>query len=70
MGDVQLCGINSRYWRDFLKMFQEGATDEQARAALQRLRRKVGGVADIPKQTATSALAIVGELESLLNLTN
>ena len=68
LGGVQLCGINSTYWREFLKTFQEGATDEQARTALERLRRKVEGAADLPTPKARSALAIINELEGLLNL--
>ena len=65
---VQLCGINSTYWREFLRTFQEGTTDEQARAALDRLRRRVEGVVELPTPKARSALAIVNELEGLLDL--
>ncbi len=68
LGDVQLCGINSRYWREFLKTFQEGTTDRQARAALERLKQRVEDTVDIPRPTAQSALAILGELENVLNL--
>ncbi len=68
LGDVQLCGINSKYWREFLKTFQEGTTDRKARAALERLRQRVAGAAELPRPTAQSALAIVGELERLLDL--
>lgn len=68
LGDVQLCGIGSRYWRDFLKTFQEGTTDQQARAALKRLRQRVEGAADVPRPTAQSALAILGELERIIDL--
>ena len=67
LGDVQLCGINSKYWREFLKTFQEGTTDQQARAAIERLRQRVEGAADLPRPTAQSTLTILGELESLLN---
>ncbi len=31
LDDVQLCGINSKYWREFLKTFQEGTTDQLVR---------------------------------------
>ena len=68
LGGVQLCGINSTYWREFLKTFQEGTTDEQARVALERLRRKVEGVEGLPTPKARSALAIISELEGLLDL--
>ena len=67
LGDVQLCGINSKYWRDFLKTFQEGTTGQEASAALERLRRRVEGATDLPQPTAQSALIIIGELESLLD---
>ena len=70
LGDVQLCGIDSKYWREFLKTFQEGTTDQQARAALERLSERVKGTVDIPRPRAQSALAILGELETLLDLAN
>ena len=70
LDDVQLCGINSKYWREFLKTFQEGTTDQQARAALERLKQKVEGTVDIPKPTAQSALVILDELERFLGLPN
>lgn len=66
--EVQLCGISSKYWREFLKTFQEGTTDEQARMALKRLRQKVENAVNIPRPTARSAIAILGELASLLDL--
>ena len=65
---VQLCGISSTYWRDFLKTFGENTTDERARAALARLRRKVEAAVDLPAPKGQSALAIVNELEGLLDL--
>lgn len=68
LGDLQLCGINASYWREFLRAFQEGATDEQVRAALDRLRRRVERRVDPPQPAARSALAIVAELENLLDL--
>ncbi|MXX36725.1 MAG: hypothetical protein F4Y91_01215 [Gemmatimonadetes bacterium] len=68
LNDVQLCGIKTSYWRDFLKMFQESTTDVQARAALERLRKRVEKTKDIPSPMAQSALAIVGELERLLDM--
>ena len=68
LNDVQLCGIKTSYWRNFLKMFQENTTDAQARAALERLRRRVEKTKDIPSPMAQSALAIIGELELLLDM--
>ena len=66
---VQLCGISSTYWRDFLKIFGENTTDEQARKALGGLRRKIErSVDDLAASRAQSALAIVRELEGLLDL--
>ena len=67
LDDVRLCGIKTVYWRDFLKMFQEGATDVQARAALERLRKRVEKTRNISSPTAQSALAIIGELQRLLD---
>ncbi len=68
LNDVQLCGIKTSYWRDFLKMFQENTTDLQARAALDRLRNRIKKTEDIPSPMARSAFAIIGELERLLDL--
>ena len=70
LSGIQLCGINSMYWREFLKTFQEGTTDERARVALARLRRKVERAVDLPEPKAQSALTIVNELEGLLDLSD
>lgn len=70
LSDIQLCGINSTYWREFLKTFQEGTTDAQARVALARLRRRVEQAVDLPAPKAQSALTIVNELEGLLDLSD
>jgi hypothetical protein len=69
LDDVQLCGIKTTYWRQFLKAFQESTTDAEARLALERLRQRVKQAADIPSPKAQSALAIIAELEHLLDLT-
>jgi len=69
LDDVQLCGIKTVYWRQFLKAFQESTTDAEARAALERLRQRVRQATDIPSPKAQSALAIVAELERLLDVT-
>ena len=68
LNEVQLCGIKSTYWREFLKTFQEGTTDEQARASLERLRGRVENAIDRPAPTAKAALGILNELEGLLDL--
>ena len=68
LGDVQLCGIKTDYWREFLRTFQESTTDVQARTALRRLKRRIEKARDIPSPTAQSALAIIGELQRLLGL--
>ena len=69
LDDVQMCGINTVYWREFLKTFQESTTDAQARTALERLKQRVQQATDIPSPKAQSALAIIRELERLLDLT-
>jgi hypothetical protein len=66
LNDVPLCGIKAVYWRDFLKAFQESSSEDQARAALERLRRRVQATQDLPSEKAQAALAIVAELERLL----
>ncbi|MBN1270561.1 MAG: hypothetical protein JXB04_13305 [Kiritimatiellae bacterium] len=68
LNEVQLCGIQTIYWRQFLKAFQESTTDADARLALERLRERVRQTTDIPSPKAQSALAIVAELERLLDL--
>ena len=69
LDDVPLCGIKTVYWRQFLKTFQESTTDAEAHAAIERLRERVQGATDIPTPKARSAMAIVEELEHLLDLT-
>jgi hypothetical protein len=66
---VQLCGIKTVYWRQFLKAFQESTTDAEARAALERLKQRVQRATDIASPKAQSALVIIAELERLLDLT-
>jgi hypothetical protein len=65
---VQLCGIKTVYWREFLKAFQESTTDVEARAAVERLRQRVQQATDIPSPKAQSALVIIAELERLLDM--
>ena len=67
LDDLQLCGINTVYWREFLKIFQEGATDAQARTALERLRRRVRKAGHVPSARVHSTLAIIAEIERLLD---
>jgi hypothetical protein len=69
LDNVQLCGIKTVYWRQFLKAFQESTTDIETRTALQRLRQRVRQATDIPSSKAQSALAIIAELEHLLDMT-
>jgi hypothetical protein len=68
LNDVPLCGIKTVFWRQFLKAFQESTTDEQARTALERLRQRVHDTTALPSSKAQAALAIVAELERLLEL--
>ncbi|MEX0715709.1 MAG: hypothetical protein WD066_03945 [Planctomycetaceae bacterium] len=67
--DIPLCGIKAIYWRQFLKAFQESTTDQQARVALERLRRRIHETTDLPSAKAQATLAILAELEQLLELT-
>jgi len=66
LNKVQLCGIEVVYWREFLKTFQESTTETKARSALEQLRQRVQRASDIPSLKAQAALAIVAELERLL----
>jgi hypothetical protein len=68
LNEVQLCGIKTIYWRQFLKAFQESTTDAEARLALERLRQRVQQATDIPSPKAQSALVIIAELERLLDI--
>ena len=68
LDDVQLCGIKTVYWRQFLKAFQESTTDAQARIALARLKQRVQKATDIASPKAQSALTIIAELEHLLDI--
>ena len=68
LNEVQLCGIKTAYWREFLKAFQESTTDVEARAALERLKQRVQQTADVPSPRAQSALTIIAELERLLDM--
>ena len=68
LNEVQLCGIKTIYWRQFLKAFQESTTDVEARLALERLKQRIQKANDIPSAKAKAALAIIAELERLLDL--
>jgi hypothetical protein len=68
LAEVLLCGIRTGYWRDFLKAFQESTTETQARAALERLRQRIQQAVKLPSPKAEAALAIMIELERLLDL--
>lgn len=68
LNEVQLCGIKTMYWRQFLKAFQESTTDAEARLAIDRLRQRVQQATDIPSPKAQAALAIIAELERLLDM--
>ena len=67
LDETQLCGIKTGHWRDFLRAFQEKTTDADARSALERLRRRLERGPTGPTPAARAALAIVGELEALLD---
>ena len=70
LNDISLCGIKTAYWREFLKAFQESTTDAQARAAFERLHKRVQQAADLPTPKSQAALMILLELEKLLDLPN
>ena len=68
LNDVPLCGIKTIYWQDFLRAFQEGTSDNDARSALQRLRERVDAVpGDVTSTRVEATVAIVGQLERLLD---
>jgi len=68
LNEVQLCGIKTKYWRQFFKAFQESTTEAEAHSALKRLRQQVQEVTEIPSPKAQAALAIIAELERLLDI--
>lgn len=69
LNDVSLCGIKTIYWQDFLRAFQEGTTDADARSALLRLRERVETSPRGMAATKVDAtVAIVGQLERLLDV--
>ncbi len=68
LNEVQLCGIEVIYWREFLKTFQESTTKAKARSALEQLRQRVQRERGIPSTKAQAALSIVAELEHLLEV--
>ncbi len=68
LNDVPLCGIKTAFWRDFLTAFRESSTDAEARDALERLRKRVAEASDYPSAKSQAALAILCELERLLEL--
>lgn len=67
LNDVSLCGIRAVHWRDFLKTFQESTSEEEARSSLERLRRRIHESYNVDSPRAAAALAIVAELERLLD---
>ena len=66
--DVLLCGIKTTYWQDFLRTFQEGTAEAEARAALTRLRERIERASGGAAATKVEAIAvIVTELERMLD---
>ena len=65
LDEERLCGIKTVFWRDFLRTFQDSTADEDAHAALARLKDRVGED-NRASSVAGSALAIVNALETLL----
>ena len=66
VNDVNLCGIKAIYWREFLRIFQEGVTEAKAQTALVRLKERVDASEFKSSTTARSALRILEEFERLL----
>ena len=64
--EVSVCRIQTVYWRDFLKAFQESTTDNQARAAIERLRTRIQSANTSPSPKSAAALQIALELERML----
>lgn len=64
---IPLCGIDTNYWRQFLKIFQENTSESEVRMALIRLRARVDKDSQATNTRAESALAILTELERLLD---
>lgn len=62
------CAASSTYWRQFLRAFQESTTDAEVRSALEQLRRRIQHATDLPSPKAQSAIAIIAELERLLDI--
>ena len=65
LDEERLCGIKTVFWRDFLRTFQDSTADEDAHAALAKLKSRVGED-NRASSVAGSALAIVNALETLL----
>lgn len=68
LGQIPLCGIKTMFWREFLKAFQESSTDEQARHVIAALRMRIIADTTLPSARGQAALAIIAELERLLDL--
>lgn len=66
LNEVLLCGVKCEHWRRFLKIFQEGTTDESAKMELERFRGQVQHSLDIPSSRADAVLRILLDLESFL----
>ena len=67
LDDLPLRGIKAVFWRDFLRAFQQSTTDAQARAALQRLKRRVAETRARPSAVEQAGQAILDQVERLLD---
>lgn len=68
LDDAPLCGIKTVFWRDFLRTFQQSSTDDQVRAALERLRRRIEGAGEASTSRLQAALTIIDAVEQLLEI--
>jgi hypothetical protein len=64
---IPLCGIKTVFWREFFRAFRESGAVEQVQTALERLRQRVQQ-ATLPSTKVQAVLAIVAELEKLLDI--
>lgn len=64
---LPLCGIKMVFWREFFHAFQESGTIEQVQTTLERSRQRVQR-ATLPSTKVQAVLAIVAELEKLLDV--
>jgi len=63
-----LAGLRIEYWLRFFKVFQGQKTEQQTRAAIDRLARQVTEEHDMATETRNSVLTVLKELRALTGL--